>query len=245
MLAGYEPGDANWAPPLAEGTFLDAAKRDPGTLRVGFTMTPTVEGPIAQEHVDAVIETAEQFEAFGHEVVEAQIPWDNEDMLDLFMQKWGVGIASLTNFGAQVSGQDVTPETVEKLTYDFWQIGVESHTVDYGFIDTALKAFARRMVSSMLEFDAILCPVLNQRPVPIGSIDPDDGIEAFEKAVDFTSFTAGVNLAGLPGISLPTSIADDGLPVAIQLIGSPAGEATMLSLAAQLEANSPWADWRP
>lgn len=244
VLAGYEVGDANWAPPPA-GTFLEAARRDPGTLRIGFTTTPSVDKPVHPEHVAAVHKTVELLESLGHEVVEAEIPWANDEVLPMFMQKWAVGIATLTAFGGRVSGQEVTPETVEQLTYDFWKLGVEIKAVDIAFIDAQLKSFIRSVVVATHKYDAVACPVLNQRPVKIGSIDSRDGMPAFERAVDFTSFTAGVNLSGLPGTSIPTSIASDGLPVAVQLIGKPAGEEVLLSLASQLEQANDWATWRP
>jgi amidase len=244
VLAGYEVGDANWAPPPS-GTFLEAARRDPGKLRVGFTTTSSVDHPVDPEHVAAVKDTAELLESLGHEVVEADIPWGGDGVLPMFLQKWAVGIATLTQFGAQVSGQEVTPETVEQLTYEFWQMGKESKTVDYAFIDTALKSFVRNVIVTTNQYDVILSPVLNQRPVPIGSIKASDGMAGFEKAVEFTSFTAGINLAGLPAVSIPTSIADDGLPVAVQLIGKPADDETLFSIAAQLEQAKPWVGWRP
>ncbi|HEY1450755.1 MAG TPA: hypothetical protein VGF47_07360, partial [Solirubrobacteraceae bacterium] len=53
------------------------------------------------------------------------------------------------------------------------------------------------------------------------------------------------NASGQPGISLPLYEGTDGLPLAVQLIGRPAGEAQLLALAAQLEAAAPWADRRP
>ena len=52
-------------------------------------------------------------------------------------------------------------------------------------------------------------------------------------------------MSGQPAISLPLFHGDDGLPLAVQLAGRPADEATLLSLGAQLEAARPWADRRP
>lgn len=245
VLAGYEVGDANWAPPPQQGSFLDATKRDPGNLRIGFTIKSTVDRPVDQTHIDAVIETAEILESLGHEVVEFDLPWSSDEMLPMFMQKWSVGIATLTSFGARVSGQEISPDTVEQLTYDFYELGKDVKAVDYAFTDNALKGFIRSVVAAMHEYDVVLTPVLNQRPVPIGSIDASLGMEVFDKAIDFTSFTAGINLAGLPATSLPTGLGEDGLPLAIQLIGRPAAEETLFSLAAQLETTNPWKDLRP
>jgi amidase len=44
---------------------------------------------------------------------------------------------------------------------------------------------------------------------------------------------------------VPLFHGDDGLPLSVQLAGRPADEATLLSLAAQLETARPWADRRP
>ena len=48
-------------------------------------------------------------------------------------------------------------------------------------------------------------------------------------------FTVTVNLAGLPGISVPAGLGSDGLPLGLQLIGRPFDEETLLRAAARLE----------
>ena len=59
------------------------------------------------------------------------------------------------------------------------------------------------------------------------------------------AYTAVWNVAGNPAASLPAGFARDGLPLAVQLVGRPAGEPTVLSVAAQLERARPWADATP
>lgn len=59
------------------------------------------------------------------------------------------------------------------------------------------------------------------------------------------AYTAVANVTGQPAISLPFGTGDDGLPLAIQLMGRPAGEEDLIALAAQVEAARPWADARP
>ena len=61
----------------------------------------------------------------------------------------------------------------------------------------------------------------------------------------FTSFTAIVNVAGNPAVTLPLHWTPDGLPVGVQLIGRYADEATLLRVSAQLEQAQPWFDRRP
>jgi amidase len=93
----------------------------------------------------------------------------------------------------------------------------------------------------------VLTPALAERPVRIGEIDAcsDDPWEDFRRSGVFTPYTAIFNVTGQPAISVPLFQGDDGLPTAVQLAGRPAGEATLLSLSAQLEAARPWAGRRP
>ena len=48
------------------------------------------------------------------------------------------------------------------------------------------------------------------------------------------------NITGQPAISLPTYWTDKNLPLGVQLAGKYADEATLLSLATQLEDAAPW-----
>ena len=83
-------------------------------------------------------------------------------------------------------------------------------------------------------------------PVPVGwDTEPDDPWEQFDRAVRFTPFTAAFNVTGQPAVSLPLHWTDDGLPIGVQLVGPPLGDALLLRIAAQLEAAQPWSERRP
>ena len=102
-------------------------------------------------------------------------------------------------------------------------------------------------MQALRRYDVVLTPALARRPVPIGEIDGlgPDPMGKFRKSGYFTPFTAIVNVTGQPAIALPLYHGDDGLPTAVQLIGPPAREEVLLSLAAQLEEALPWADRVP
>jgi aspartyl-tRNA(Asn)/glutamyl-tRNA(Gln) amidotransferase subunit A len=53
-------------------------------------------------------------------------------------------------------------------------------------------------------------------------------------------FTIPVNLAGLPGLSLPCGFSTSGLPIGLQLIGKPWDEATLFQVASAYEEATPW-----
>ncbi len=58
-------------------------------------------------------------------------------------------------------------------------------------------------------------------------------------------FTIAVNLAGLPGLSVPCGVDEDSLPISLQLIGKPFGEETLLQVAYAYEQATPWHTRKP
>ena len=55
-------------------------------------------------------------------------------------------------------------------------------------------------------------------------------------------FTVTVNMAGLPGISVPAGLSAEGLPLGLQLIGRAFDEETLFALAAAIERAAPKPD---
>ena len=78
--------------------------------------------------------------------------------------------------------------------------------------------------------DAILTPTTPTPAFPVGA-KSDDPIEMYLNDV----FTVPVNLAGLPGVSVPGGFSREGLPLGLQVIGQPWKECEMLAVAKRLE----------
>ena len=64
-------------------------------------------------------------------------------------------------------------------------------------------------------------------------------IETHRRAANTSAWLIPWNLTGQPALTIPTGVDDDNLPAAIQLVGKPGDEATLLGLAAQIEAAQP------
>ena len=79
--------------------------------------------------------------------------------------------------------------------------------------------------------NAILTPTTPSAAFPIGSMESMDPVQMYLNDV----FTVTVNLAGLPGISVPAGFDESGLPLGLQLIGQPWAEADLLNNAFALE----------
>ncbi len=82
--------------------------------------------------------------------------------------------------------------------------------------------------------DAILTPATPSAAFGLGEMNDEDPVKMYLNDV----FTVTVNLAGLPGISVPTGVDAQGLPLGLQLIGRPWEEGDLLNTAYALEQSA-------
>ena len=241
VLAGYEPGDATWAPPPAL-PFAQAAFKPPGRFRVGLALNPALESVgLDPECERGAREAAALLESLGHHVEEVEPPWSDRDLLPDFARAFGPGIASVTAAGGRIAGREPDAADVEPLTWELYRHAREQDTLTYLQALSRLERVAREIVAFLEPYDAVLTPALAQRPVPTGEIHGrgPDPIDHFRRSGAFTPYTAIVNVTGQPAIALPLYQGEDGLPTAVQLIGPPAREDLLLALASQLEQALP------
>ena len=160
------------------------------------------------------------------------------------MRAFGPLVSLTTRLGGKPTGRETTAEDVEPLTWMLYEPACDQDTIKYLSAENRLESEARSIVQALAPYDAVLTPVLARRPVPIGEIHGlgPDPMADFRKSGYFTPFTAIFNVTGQPAISLPLYHGEDGLPIAVQLIGPPAREEVLLSLAAQVEEALPWAE---
>ncbi|UWQ11471.1 Asp-tRNA(Asn)/Glu-tRNA(Gln) amidotransferase subunit GatA [Aliiroseovarius crassostreae] len=82
--------------------------------------------------------------------------------------------------------------------------------------------------------DAILTPATPSAAFGLGEMKDADPVKMYLNDV----FTVTVNLAGLPGISIPAGLDAQGLPLGLQLIGRPWEEGDLLNIAHEVEARA-------
>jgi len=246
VLAGYELGDATWAPPPRE-PFAAAAAREPERLRVAATTLSPVSGAaIDPLCAAAVSDASELIRSLGHEVVEVDPPWQGEELKALFAAVFSNHVALSIAYSGAVGGHEPSPEDMEPMSWAIFSMAQALNAVQGMGAVVRLQAFARSLVSFLAPYDALLTPALAERPLPLGTLDTGapDPMSTFTRSGFFTPFTPVFNASGQPGISLPLYEGEDGLPLGVQIVGRPAGEGALLALAAQLEAAQPWAHRR-
>jgi len=239
MIAG-QPGEPYWAPPLPAGeTFTAHVRRDPGVLRVGRYATP----PLSAAQLDPAClqaweEASELLAGLGHHVEDVPVPFDDR-VMPAFETVWTVAAHAYPVDPAREGG-------LMPLTR--WLRVRGSAVTGPGYLAAMqqLQSAARMAVLAHAAYDIVLTPTLAMPPRPVGWFtDGGDPAADFERQKLFTPFTAAYNVTGQPALSLPLYWTADGLPIGVQLVGRPGGEATLLALGGQLEAARPWAHRRP
>jgi amidase len=187
---------------------------------------------IAPEATAALEVALRELDGLGHGIEEFELEPD-DSYAPNFRTIWQAGAASIPAEGDQL-------ELLEPLTR--WLVGrgraLSARTLADAL--TGLAMFERSVIRQFSRMDVVLTPALAMTPRPIGWYDQADAERNFAQQVQYTPFTSFVNVSGLPAITLPVHQTEDGLPMGVQLIGKPGGEATLLSLGAQLERKLAW-----
>lgn len=234
------PAEPVIALPLPAGRrFLDYARQEPGRLRIGrYADFPLPGVELAPECRQAWDDTAARLAGLGHDVVDTTLPFDPEVLLPSFERLWAVGATSVP-----------VPEKAQAALLPFtrWLRGRGAAVSGPELLQAMgqVQKVCREAITAHAEFDAVLTPILAQLPAPIGWFSSASPAEDFERQKRFIPYAALYNVTGQPAVSLPVHWTADGLPVGIQLVGRPCGEAALLSLAGQLERAHPWAHRRP
>jgi amidase len=257
VLAGYEPGDATWAPPLNTAhppTFASAAATGGGffgaPLRIGLALNTPLDGAdVDPVCIAAARDAATLLSSLGHVVEEVVPPWSDLGLLPDFTRAFGPLISLTTDAGGRLAGREVSESDVEPLTWAMYERSRTLNVLEHLTAQVRLEAVGRSLVSWMLSapLDVLVTPALGARPLRTGEVHGrgPDPWGNYRRSGAFTPYTAMMNVTGQPAVSLPLYQGEDGLPLAVQLIAQPVREDVLLALAAQLEAAVPWAQRVP
>jgi len=238
-------GDPFWAPP-PERPFIEAVGRSPGRLRIAFTTKNQSGVPVHSDCIHALEEASRLCVELGHEVIEDEPAIDhsayqNASSIYLLIPSFLIG------YWARRTGNAPSSEQFEPLTWALYEWGKQQ---DAASMYDGLKAFqivTRNMFQFFAEYDILLTPTLAEPPIHLGELDatPENPLAGLVRGGSFAPFTMICNVTGQPAMSLPLFWNAENLPIGTQFIGRYGDEATLFSLAAQLEEAHTWANRRP
>jgi len=238
VVAGNHPGDLHRAqvPPMP---FAQAARREPGRLRIGLSFRIPFSG--APARLDgrvraAVTRLASVLEGLGHDVIEADPRYGL--LGTTFIPR---SMAGLHDWSRRVPDAKL----LDRRTRHNAAVGRALGGPALRAARALERPLSRRIGAIFRTVDVVLTPTTAQPPLPVGAIDGLGGWATDKVIVGACPYAWPWNVLGWPALNVPAGFTDGGLPLGAQLLGPAHGEARLLSLGAQLEAAERWHERRP
>ncbi|HEX9338188.1 MAG TPA: amidase [Pseudonocardiaceae bacterium] len=231
VLAGQRPD--------APDSFLAAAGRAPGRLRIALSVRPPFTG--YRSRLDprvraATIRLAQALVALGHQVVPAEPRYGLVGLNFLARSAGG-----LHEWAAKVPDVGLLdPRTLRNIA-NGRRFGRHLHPL------TRPTAFwAERQVGRIFDrVDVVLAPSTAVPPPPVGTWSGLNSAALNRAMVSGCPYGWPWNALGWPAVNVPAGLTEDGLPVGAQLMGTAGAEAQLISLAGQLEQHQGWSERHP
>lgn len=223
--------------------FAAAAARSPGRLRIALSTKAPSPLPIrlARAQRDAVRQAGALLSDLGHDVVVRDPDYPAAAINAGYLPRYLRGIRD------DVRGLP-HPERLESRTRAMARLGALISDRRLARVRAAEAGIAAR-VQSIFDgpagCDVVVTPGTATGPSRIGAYQRRGPIGTLLAVAARIPYHQIWNLTGQPAAAVPWGFDRAGLPVAIQLVGRANAEATLLSLAAQIEAARPWAQHRP
>ncbi len=246
-MAGHDPKDTTSADRPVPDYEAAVGKSIKG-MKIGIPKEYRVEG--MSEEIEALWRKgADYLKAAGAELVDVSLPHTKYALPAYYIVAPAEASSNLARydgvrFGLRVPGRDII-DMYEKTRAEGFgaevrrRIMIGTYVLSAGYYD----AYYRRaqQVRTLIKKDfedcfakgvsAILAPATPSAAFGIGEMTSADPVEMYLNDV----FTVTVNMAGLPGISVPGGTDTQGLPLGLQLIGRPFDEETLFSLGQVIE----------
>ncbi len=249
-MAGHDPKDTT-SVDLPVPDYEAAVGRSIKGMKIGIPKEYRVKG-MAEEIETLWRRGAEWLKAAGAEVVEVSLPHTKYALPAYYIVAPAEASSNLARYdgvryGLRVAGRDITDMYEKTRAAGFGRevrrrIMIGTYVLSAGYYDAYYLRAQKVRTLIKRDFEdcftrgihAILTPATPSAAFAIGEKSSGDPVEMYLNDV----FTVTVNMAGLPGISVPGGLDAQGLPLGLQLIGRPFDEETLFSLAAAIEAQA-------
>jgi amidase len=204
----------------------------------------------------------------GHAVIEAGPPVDRERFSMDFITVLAGELRADLEETAEASGRTLSAKDFDPQSFGMGMAGRALSAVDYARAARRLFEASRAIGAYFEQYDVQMTPTLARPPIMVGELQPSDtekklisivggfdggwllkrlGVvkQLAETTFEFMPWTAVYNVTGQPAMSVPSGMSRLGLPIGMQFAGRFGDEATLFSLAGQLEEVRPWKDIKP
>jgi len=195
----------------------------PPPLRVAWSLKPVAPTRVDRQAKAAVHEAVRRLHRLGHDVVHADPRYDG--LRESFVVRYAAGAAADLAALKDPSATELRTRAVAALGR---RVAGRELVRARRLGDTA----AARLDRVPGHADVLLTPTI---PSVAPRAEALTGLRTLALASSRVAFTTPWNVTGQPALSVPMGATEEGLPLAVQLIGPPGSDSLLLSLAAQLE----------
>ena len=237
---GGAPGEfmPYWTP---EEPYLETIRRDPGRLRIA--LSHEWGDHRATPHLVAELERAGRvLEGLGHHVDWALPDVDYRAAFDAQTFCYITNFAQTINGLLEARGLDRPPAgLVEPINVKIWEAGRGASYADRFRMQSVFNATSRGFGAFFESWDVILTPITALPTPRVGTTeyltisDNPSVHDWFANLWRFFAYTPLTNLCGLPGLSMPMAVQENGLPFGIHAQAAQGRDGLLLQLAAQVE----------
>jgi amidase len=207
-------------------------------IAVSSKLPPSPLTKLHPENRAALDETVALLRGLGHEVNEREVDHGPTAPAAEFTVLY---LKSLQEESATFAH----PERIERRIRTLARMGAMLPQSVVDWVEERRGEYARRLNEPLADHDVLLTPVTPAPAPAIGACEGRGWLRTTMAASATVPYAACWNITGQPACSVPAGFAADGLPRAVQIVGRPNDEATLVALAAQIEAERPWAQQRP
>ena len=251
VMAGFDERDSTSLQREKEDYTRDLAKPLAG-LKIGLPREFFGEG-LTGDTEKAVEEAIAQYRKLGAETVEVGLPNSKLSVAAYYVLAPAEASSNLSRFDGVRYGHraaeytDLTDMYEKSRAEGFGgevkrRILIGTYVLSHGYYDAYYiqaqrlrRLIANDFTEAFRQCDVILGPTAPTTAFKLGE-KSDDPVQMYLSDI----YTIAVNLAGLPGMSLPCGFDSQGLPIGLQLIGNYFGEAKMLNVAHQYQLATDW-----
>ncbi|MEK0084468.1 amidase [Benzoatithermus flavus] len=227
-MAGFDPRDPlSFAAPVT--SFAEAVERPVALRRVAFS--PDLGGitPVDAEVAAICRSAARRFGELGAEVVDGSP--DLKRATEVFTTLRAARFAATKAPLLERHRDLLKPEVIWNIEH-----GLQLDAAAIGRAERERGELQRSTARFFEDHDLLLCPAAIVPPFACETryLEELNG-HRFPSYVDWIAITYAITLTGCPALSLPCGFTGSGLPVGLQIVGPPRGEAKLLAAAAMLE----------
>ncbi|WP_136514923.1 Asp-tRNA(Asn)/Glu-tRNA(Gln) amidotransferase subunit GatA [Geomonas edaphica] len=250
-IAGYDPKDSTSVnTPVPD--YLAGLKTGVKGLKIGLPKQYFIEG-LDPDVKRAMEEAIALYKSLGAELREVSLPHTEYAVATYYLIATAEASSNLARYDgvrfghradeirglkemyAKTRAEGFGSEVKRRIMLGTYALSSGYYDAYYVKAQKVRTLIMQDFLNAFNEVDVLLTPIAPTPPFKIGE-KLADPLQMYLSDI----FTIPVNLAGTCGISIPAGFSAAGLPIGLQLIGKPFGEATILSTAYAFEQETQW-----